>query len=69
MPSTAIRDIEYRRSSRELLVTFTTGRKYIYWNVPAETYWDFRNAESRGRYFNLNIRDRYPFRELHTSPQ
>jgi hypothetical protein len=45
-------------------VTFTTGRRYIYFDVPAAVYLRFRHADSHGSYFNHHIRDHYDFREL-----
>jgi hypothetical protein len=62
--SSAIERVDYRQDRHELLVTFTTGRKYIYFDVPAPIYRYFLSADSRGRYFNFNIRDHYDFREL-----
>ncbi|HEX6741032.1 MAG TPA: KTSC domain-containing protein [Sphingomicrobium sp.] len=64
MPSTVIRSFDYRPEGRELLVTFTTGRRYLYRDVPPEAVAAFRGAFAKGRHFNAHIRDRYPFREL-----
>jgi KTSC domain len=62
--STAIREFEYRPDRNELYVQFTTGRKYLYFDVPAAVYRCFCNAGSFGEYFNCYIRDHYDFREL-----
>ena len=62
--SSAIDKIDYRPDRRELFVTFTTGRRYVYFDVPAPIYLRFLHADSLGRYFNFNIRDHYDFREL-----
>lgn len=64
MPSTVIRRFDYRPATRELEITFTTGRRYIYADVPQEAVDDFRAAFSKGVHFNLYIRDHYAFREL-----
>lgn len=64
MPSTAIRLISYDDTTQRLSVTFVTGRSYIYENVPEQIHRDFLMAESKGRYFNENIRDLYDYREL-----
>ena len=64
MPSTAIRHFEYRPDRRELLVTFITGRRYAYAEVPEEIYRRFRGATSKGGFFNRRIRDRYAYREI-----
>ncbi len=64
MPSTIIRRFDYRRDTRELEVLFTTGRRYVYRDVPPETADAFRAAFSKGRHFNARIRGHYPYKEL-----
>jgi hypothetical protein len=64
MPSTAIRSLFYDPARRELWVTFVTGRRYVYADVPLEVFEAFNTAESRGAFFNGEIRDRYPCREI-----
>jgi hypothetical protein len=64
MPSTVIRRFHYRPEERELEVLFTTGRRYVYYDVPPEEADAFRAAFSKGRYFNTRIRDGYEFREV-----
>jgi lysyl-tRNA synthetase class 2 len=64
MPSTVIRRFQYRPEDLELDVLFTTGRRYVYYNVPQEEADAFRAAFSKGRYFNTRIRDNYDYREV-----
>ena len=64
MPSTVIRRFDYRPETRELLIIFTTGRRYLYSDVPEEEVRGFRSAFSKGAYFNRRIRDHYCYREL-----
>ena len=64
MPSTAIRNLFYVPAKRELWVTFVSGRRYVYADVPAEVFEAFNTAESRGTFFNHEIRDRYDYREI-----
>ena len=64
MPSTVIRRFHYRPEEQELDVLFTTGRRYVYYNVPPEIADAFRAAFSKGRYFNARIRDNYEFSEV-----
>ena len=64
MPSTVIKRFGYDEARQELLVTFTTGRRYLYSNVPPEAVDRFRAAFAKGRHFNAHIRARYPCREL-----
>jgi hypothetical protein len=66
MPSTVIRSIAYRPESRELDVLFTTGRRYLFHDVPPEAAEAFRQARIKGRHFNSRIRGRYSFRESGT---
>ena len=62
--SSAIDKVDYRPDRHELFVTFTSGRKYVYFDVPAPIYRRFLDADALGRYFNFSIRDHYDFREL-----
>jgi hypothetical protein len=68
VPSAAIAQIKYDDETHELLVTFTTGRKYIYFDVPKSEYVRFRSATSKGAYFNKCIRDRYDYAEIKGMP-
>jgi KTSC domain len=64
MPSTVIRAFAYDSETRELTVTFVTGRIYAYLAVPADVYDDFATAFSKGTFFNKHIRDAYEYREI-----
>jgi hypothetical protein len=64
MPSSVIAKIDYETARARLTVTFTTGRVYQYFLVPADVAAAFATAFSKGTYFNLNIRDRYAFRDV-----
>jgi hypothetical protein len=64
MPSTAIRHFSYCAASRALRVTFTSGRRYAYAQVPPDVHAALRTSSSRGAFFNHSIRDRYAYREL-----
>jgi lysyl-tRNA synthetase class 2 len=63
MPSTVIRSIAYRPETLELDVMFTTGRRYLFHDVPPEAAEAFRTARIKGRHFNSRIRGRYRFSE------
>jgi hypothetical protein len=64
MPSTVIKDFQYNADHAWLTITFTTGRVYEYYAVPADTHAAFRAAFSKGTFFNTKIRDRFPFRDV-----
>jgi hypothetical protein len=44
-----------------LEIEFQSGALYQYVDVPARVYEEFCNAESKGKYFNGEIRDAYAF--------
>lgn len=64
MPSTVIRHFDYRPDTRELVVEFVTGRRYLYSHVPAEAAEALRTSFAKGVHFNRRIRGQYPVREL-----
>jgi hypothetical protein len=64
MPSTVIRDFSYNVATRQLVVTFVTGRVYAYADVPPDVHNAFRASGSKGRFFNQEIRDNYDCREV-----
>jgi KTSC domain-containing protein len=59
MPSTVIAKIEYDEPSQELIITFVSGRKYVYQAVPPDIYDRFARARVKGTFFNDHIRDCY----------
>ena len=63
MPSTVIRSIGYWPETAELEVLFTTGRRYVYRDVPAEAAAAFRAARIKGPDFNRHIRGHYRYEE------
>lgn len=67
MPSTVIRRHLYDADERKLAIEFTTGRRYVYHDVPPEEYERFRAAFSKGRYFNAHIRDGYDYTEMESA--
>lgn len=68
MPSSVIRRFVYDQMEGNLWVEFTTGRRYVYSQVPQEVAEAFRGAFAKGVYFNTRIRDRFPHREVTHPP-
>lgn len=64
MPSNVIADFSYDADLAQLEVTFVTGRIYRYYLVPADCAAAFSAAFSKGAFFNREIRDRYPCRDV-----
>jgi hypothetical protein len=57
MPSQVIRHFSYDPDARQLRVTFVSGRRYCYDEVPADVAREMGLAFSKGQFFNRRIRD------------
>ena len=61
--SSVIRGAWYLPERRQLDLLFTSGRRYVYSDVPVSVANGFAEAPSKGRFYNSEIRNRYPCRE------
>jgi hypothetical protein len=59
--STTLKSVGYESKSRILEIGFQSGVVYQYLDVPKRVHEALRRAESKGRYFNGEIRDEYAF--------
>jgi len=59
--SSTMKSVGYGAKSRILEIEFESGAVYQYLGVPARIYEQLLGAESKGRYFNSEIRDVYPY--------
>lgn len=64
MPSSVIRDFCYRPEQHALDVTFVSGRRYRYLQVPDAVHRQLREAFSKGEFFNAHIRDHFHFHRI-----
>lgn len=62
--SESIRSIGYDLDSQTLEVEFNYGPVYQYAGVTQGEHEGMMNADSKGKYFNANIRGRYSFVKL-----
>jgi hypothetical protein len=62
--SSNIKRTEYDTESKELVVEFNNGLKYLYEDVPHRTYTEFRVSESQGKYFNSKISKVYKYKKM-----
>ena len=62
--STVIRGAWYLPERRQLDLLFTSGRRYIYSGVPPTVASRFAEAESKGRFYNQEIRNCFECREV-----
>jgi hypothetical protein len=59
VPSSVIRNYSYSAKNSELTITFVSGRRYVYTDVPQDVFDAFKAATSKGSFFNNEIRDCY----------
>lgn len=59
--STSLARVAYDHQCATLTVEFRDGTAYQYDGVPLETFVDLVRANSKGAYFNKNIRARFPY--------
>lgn len=64
MPSSVIASFEYRPAERRLDVTFVSGRRYRYFEVPPELAERMRASFAKGEFFNAHIRGRFAFERV-----
>lgn len=57
--STTMRSVGYDSAQQILQIEFTSGVVYQYLDVPVAVFDELMAAESKGRYFNQEIRDDY----------
>ena len=63
--SSTIATLGYSEASATLEIEFKRGAVYRFFTVPLAVYEGLQTASSKGRFFNGNIRDRYPFERVH----
>jgi len=62
--SSAIQAVDYDPDHEKLFVRFQSGERYVYVGVPGEVCRSFLDAASKGRFFQAEIRDQYPYNRL-----
>jgi hypothetical protein len=62
--STSIATVGYDEEQQLLEVVFRDGRVYHFLEVPPERVLSLLRAESKGRFFNAEIRDEFGFRSV-----
>jgi lysyl-tRNA synthetase class 2 len=61
LQSSLLSAVTYSIERKTLKVEFTHGEVYLYTKVPLSVYQDLVTASSKGRFFNSEIRDGYPY--------
>ena len=55
---------EYDTESKEMIVEFKNGARYIYNEVPHNVYTKFRLSESQGKFFTAEISKKFKYAKL-----
>lgn len=62
--SSCIDAVAYLQDSLTLKIRFNLGDLYQYHNVPRDVFLNLLDADSKGRFFNYNIKDAYSYQQL-----
>ncbi len=62
--SSNICSVGHDPDNQTLEIEFNSGAVYQYASVPPDEYDGLFNADSKGKYFNANIKNRYSFIKL-----
>jgi aspartokinase-like uncharacterized kinase len=62
--SSNIKKTEYDTETKKLVVEFNNGLKYVYEEVPHQSYTQFRKAESQGKFFTTEISKKFKYKKL-----
>lgn len=62
--SSVIYAVGYNAKKGDLEIQFKDGGAYLYLGVPAPIYLELMNAESKGAYFDEEIKNQFVFRRL-----
>jgi hypothetical protein len=62
--SSNLRSVGYDVKTRTLEVQFTHGGIYRYFAVPAEVHSGLMKSDSKGKYFQANVRNKFRFERL-----
>ena len=60
--STSLAKVAYDSEREQLDVEFHDRSTYRYSGIPQQTYLELMRAPSKGAYFNLNVRNNFPWK-------
>lgn len=68
LQSSTLASALYDPHQHRLELEFRNGESYVYFQVPPHCYHELLNADSKGAYFNRNIRTHFPYQHLSPHP-
>lgn len=63
-----IRGVGYTTPKQQMHVRFNTGNVYGFSDVPVDVYSGLLKADSKGKYFNEHIRDKFEHKKMASAP-
>jgi hypothetical protein len=57
--SSTMKGFSYDEESEQLTITFKNDARYVYGGVPGELVEEFKESDSKGRFFALEIKNIY----------
>lgn len=67
LQSSVLAVADYLPELQALDIVFQSGEVYRYWDVPISLYHDLLLADSKGVFFNANIRNQFSFQHVRNS--
>jgi len=64
LQSTLLAWVRYDPPARRLEIQLHSQKRYLFFQVPPSCYQQLLQADSKGSFFNRNIRNRFPFQHL-----
>src|SRR4029079_18487782 len=62
--SSVMTGVDYDEEAQELDILFSSGKTYRYFGVPADVYAMLLEAESKGQFFNEEIKGAYRYAQV-----
>jgi hypothetical protein len=64
LESSLLKSAGYDAATKILEIEFLRGGIYQYFDAPEEVYADFQSAESKGRFFLRQIKDKFDYKKV-----
>lgn len=62
--SSDLRSVGYDAATSRLAIEFKSGGTYEYFDVPQQVFTGLLSADSKGKYFHANIRERFRYHKI-----
>ena len=59
--SSCIKGFNYYNETKIMFIKFNSDSLYAYYDIPETLHSEFMNADSYGKFFNANIKNRYNY--------